>query len=180
LTWRGWRTSPRSTSRSASRAAARAVAGALTLPGERQTYRFTVTQKTFVSVDAHRPEGGASLLNLGWSLRGPFGSVASSGFETDDHNGRNADKVLALDPGTYELTVDGAGAFVGAYEFSVLDLGAATPDRARRYAGGCRARAFGRDRPLRLHGRGRRPVPAWRRPGAPACAGAWSTSGATS
>jgi large repetitive protein len=94
------------------------VNGTLDVPGETDTYTFTIEEPARVVFD--------SLTNAGqfnWSLAGPTGSlVASRAFNQSDSLELSGNPVLALAPGTYTLTVDANGDTTGAYGFNLLDI----------------------------------------------------------
>jgi hypothetical protein len=94
------------------------VNGTIDVPGETDTYTFTLDEPARVVFD--------SLTNnsqLNWSLSGPIGSlVASRAFSQSDSAEFSSSPVLNLDPGQYTLSVDGSGDATGGYGFRLLDL----------------------------------------------------------
>jgi hypothetical protein len=98
------------------------VTGAISSPGQRQQYTFTLASAARLYFD--------SLTNnsyLRWSLDGPAGNVVNLRTFTGSDGLSIGNPVLALPAGSYTLTVVAYGDSVGPYQFRLFDLGTATP-----------------------------------------------------
>jgi hypothetical protein len=100
--------------------------GAIALPGEQDTYTFTLADTTQLYFDALTNNG-----SLAWSLVGPSGAgapiVSNRGFTVSDgSNLSTVNPVLSLPAGVYTLVVDGHLSATGGYAFRLLDLAGAT------------------------------------------------------
>ena len=94
-----------------------AIAGDISTVGQRDFYRFSLTEARSVYFD--------SLTNssLNWSLVGPQGSVITNrSFSSSDSANLSGNPLLDLAVGDYVLTVDGVNDVVGAYSFKLLDV----------------------------------------------------------
>ncbi len=89
------------------------IKGSLDVPGEVDSFTFSLSQEKHVYFDSQTNNG-----NLNWSLSGPLGGVTSRAFNTSDNSGG----ILDLVAGSYTLQVDGGGAATGSYQFRLLDL----------------------------------------------------------
>ncbi|OZA70316.1 MAG: hypothetical protein B7X78_02875, partial [Sphingomonadales bacterium 39-62-4] len=99
------------------------VSGRIEQPGETQTYRFSLAERTYALFDSLTNNSG-----LVWSLTGPEGTqVANRRFDQSDSRDFGANPALRLEPGDYELMVDGTGDATGYFNFRLLDLAAAQP-----------------------------------------------------
>jgi YD repeat-containing protein len=103
------------------------VSGQVGGAGEQERYTFTLANPTKVFFD---PQTNNSFL---WSLTGPAGAaVTDQSFQFPDggglfgNNPGGVNPVLSLVPGSYTLTVRGTDNLTGAYQFRLVDLGAAT------------------------------------------------------
>jgi len=96
------------------------VDGALTQPGQTNSFTFTLAEAGHFAFD--------SLTNnsqLLWTLTGPRGTeVLNRGFTSSDGNSVS-NPVLSLVGGAYTLTVTSVNAAIGSYSFRLLDLSAA-------------------------------------------------------
>lgn len=91
------------------------VSGAITQPGQVQTYTFTLPAPTTVSFDSI-----SNVSNVRWSLSGPTGTVAAN-------NMNSAGWFLySLPAGDYSLAVDASSGVTNGYAFRLLDLASAT------------------------------------------------------
>src|SRR5579883_2086515 len=97
------------------------VSGTVVMPGQAQTYNFTLASRATLYFDSltNNPD-------LEWSLSGPEGVVvANRAFnQSDGHTGNG---VINLPAGDYLLTVTGIGRNTGGYQFRLFDLSTATP-----------------------------------------------------
>ena len=93
------------------------VDGALTQPGQRQTYTFALASAGQWVFD--------SLSNdslLAWTLTGPLGAVVSDRrFNSSDSAHIGGSTLLSLAAGDYSLVIDGIGARTGAFAFGLLN-----------------------------------------------------------
>jgi subtilase family serine protease len=100
-----------------------AVVGNIAVPGQRDTYTFTVSAAQRLYLDSLYET------DFTWTLTGPRGTVIENRqlrlSNSSDLGGTNG--VLDLVPGEYRLTIDAAGAAIGRYGFRLLDLATATP-----------------------------------------------------
>lgn len=93
------------------------VTGAISQPGQVQTYTFTLPVRTTVSFDSV-----SNVNNIYWTLRGPTGVLANNvgmnggGWFLND-----------LPEGDYSLTVTGSGGNTNGYAFRLLSLAAGAP-----------------------------------------------------
>ena len=92
------------------------VAGAISGPGQRQHYTFTLASATRMSFDTQVND-----VNLRWTLSGPTGvSHNNLGFNSGGWF------IFEAAPGDYTLTVAASGDATGPYRFQLLDFSAAT------------------------------------------------------
>lgn len=99
--------------------AALSVNGAISTPGEKDQYQFTVEDTRRVVFD--------SLTNrsdLNWTLEGPAGQLTSRSFNATDYNAYSS-PAFELKPGKYMITVDGQGDATGDYSLRIVDADAA-------------------------------------------------------
>lgn len=96
------------------------VDGNLTVAGQPDLYRFTVTDTTWAYVDL--AFGGEDDLRL--SLTGPRGTIIN---DRSFNNGDFGFRPERLTPGDYLLEVRGRNDHTGSYRFSVFDLYAGDP-----------------------------------------------------
>lgn len=98
-----------------------AVEGAITTPGQTQTYTFSLATATSLYFDSLT---NANLLR--WSLVGPTGTLVNNrSFSSSDANSMLA--ALNLSAGSYSIMVSGSSDNVGTYRFRVFDLAGAEP-----------------------------------------------------
>lgn len=98
--------------------AALTISGAISVQGEQDHYEFTVEDSRRVVFD--------SLTNrndLSWKLDGPNGQVTNRTFDQTDFYATSA--AFELDPGKYQLTVDGLSDALGDYALRIIDADAA-------------------------------------------------------
>ena len=95
------------------------IEGAIDQPGEQDRYEFVVTEKTRLFFD------GIDGAQVQWQLRQGQNTL----FDNRDM-GTVGDRFLALQPGTYQLNVDGVGDALSAYKFRLIGEDAATPVQA--------------------------------------------------
>ena len=98
------------------------VTGSIDQPASKTLYTFSVASHQQLYFDAL-----TSVPGLAWSLTGPNGSlVTSRSLDSSDAGNLTGTAVLDADPGTYTLSVAGAGAAMGGYSFTLKDLQQAT------------------------------------------------------
>ena len=97
------------------------VVGAVSSPGQRQQYTFTLATATRLYFDSL-----TNNYNLRWSLDGPAGNVVNSRSFTGSDAQSVGNPVLALPAGSYTLTVSASADATGGYQFRLLDFAAAT------------------------------------------------------
>lgn len=86
------------------------------LPGETDRFVFDITERRQLLFDSLTPE-----YRMTWMLEGPGGVVVPpTRFTQADAS--DGGSVIALDAGTYTLSVDGEGDFTGDYQFRILNL----------------------------------------------------------
>ncbi|MBL8535113.1 MAG: LamG domain-containing protein, partial [Betaproteobacteria bacterium] len=96
--------------------------GTIEHAGQRVIYHFDVAQATTALFDALNEQ--PSVL---WSLTGPRGVLVSGRSLTGSDSWEvGGNPLLELASGSYTLTIDGSGDFVGAYAFRLLDAGTAS------------------------------------------------------
>ena len=100
-----------------------AVNGSLDLPGQADSYTFTLAASTLLYIDPQTNNG-----NLYWSLQGPRGTIASSQFRQSDAYSRgDGDPVAFLAPaGDYTLIVNASNDATSPYSITVDDVASAT------------------------------------------------------
>ncbi|MBC7379989.1 MAG: LEPR-XLL domain-containing protein, partial [Burkholderiaceae bacterium] len=91
------------------------IEGSIDQPGEQDRYEFVVTDPTKLFFD------GIDGAQVQWQLR----QGQSTLFDNRDI-GAVGDRFLALQPGTYQLNVDGVGDALSAYKFRLIGEDAAT------------------------------------------------------
>lgn len=92
------------------------ISGWIGKPGDSASYTFTVASPTSFYVDTLLP----NLYAMRWSLSGPSGQLVNrAGFS-------ETERIVALDAGSYVLTVDGDGDVSGSFALRLLDLSTAT------------------------------------------------------
>ncbi len=94
-----------------------ATNGQITVPGESDTFTFSLSERKLLYLDSL-----TDIDFLDWTLKAPSGIVTSSSFSNSDQFLPVFDAV----PGQYQLTIDGSGDATGAYSFRLLDLASAT------------------------------------------------------
>lgn len=100
------------------------VSGNIAVPGQRQTFTFSLTERSLVIFDTLSVSSDA----LSYSLvgpAGPAGPVVDARNLNSDYYFSSNDMPVRLIPGAYQITVDGAGAGLGTYQFRLLDLASA-------------------------------------------------------
>lgn len=91
------------------------VAGEIELPGETDLFQFELAEARTLTFDALTNRG-----DLTWSLDGVAGNIRSpTAFNQSD---ANYGSLLALDAGTYTISVDGTGDATGDYRFRLLNV----------------------------------------------------------
>src|SRR3990170_7535960 len=96
------------------------VSGAIAVQGEQDTYTFSLTNNYRLYFDSLTNNSG-----IRWSLTGPAGTLVSNRTFTTSDSIDIANPVLKLVAGDYQLTVDGTGDVIGAYQFRLLDFASA-------------------------------------------------------
>ncbi|WP_010587213.1 hypothetical protein, partial [Schlesneria paludicola] len=92
------------------------VSGSIVAPGQKQSYTFSVTTTSPLIFDSETNDA-----KLSWQLTNSSGNVTNSGGTPTQFN--NDDVFLKhLVPGSYTLTVSGAGAYTGSFAFKLLSL----------------------------------------------------------
>jgi hypothetical protein len=96
------------------------VTGAITVPGQAQSYTFTLPVAASLYFDSRTDD-----FNLRWTLDGPNGRPVNNRLfpQSDAHNGY---AVLDLAPGDYTLTVTGSADSTGGFEFRLFNLATAS------------------------------------------------------
>lgn len=97
------------------------VGGSIDVPGEQDSYEFTVEETTRIVFDSQTNNYG-----LNWRLDGPVGQISNQQFSSTD-------PAIELVAGKYLLTVDGSGDQTGAYNLRLIDAATAadlTPGEA--------------------------------------------------
>jgi RHS repeat-associated protein len=99
------------------------VSDSISVAGEQDRYRFTLTSDSLLDFDAL-----TNNQSLTWTLAGPAGTAVSNRvFTQSDGRSVSGNPVLSLPAGDYTLTVQGTGSFTGAYQFRLWDLRQANP-----------------------------------------------------
>ncbi len=100
------------------------VHGSIDVPGQANSYNFTLASAEQVYFDSLTPHSGG----IDWSLTGPSGvQVQNRSFEASDASNLSGPAALSLVPGNYVLNVTGSGNATGAYGFQLLNLANAAP-----------------------------------------------------
>ena len=94
-----------------------ALEGSIDQPGEQDRFEFVVTEKTRFLFDGLQGD------QIQWQLKG---SNATDKFDLRNLTA-TGDRFLDLDPGTYNLTVDGIGDRTGVYTFRLIGIEASVP-----------------------------------------------------
>jgi len=89
------------------------IGGSIDVPGEQDSYEFTVEETTRIAFDSQTAN-----YNLKWRLDGPVGQISNQDFLYDD-------PAIELAAGKYLLTVDGSGDQTGAYNLRLIDAATA-------------------------------------------------------
>lgn len=97
-----------------------AIIGDITIPGERDTYTFSLATRGRYYFDSLTANGG-----MNWTLSGPRGTLVGGRpfASTDAHD--FAQPVFEVDAGDYTLVIDGSGDTTGPYSFRLVDLASA-------------------------------------------------------
>ena len=95
------------------------VSGSIDIPGETDRYVFTLDRDKTLVFDSRSDS------TIFWSLNGPRGAEVTSR-QLRFSDAQNANPVLNLIAGDYELTVDASGDQTGDYRFVLLDASDAT------------------------------------------------------
>ena len=91
------------------------VAGTIDVPGETDFFSFELAESRQLIFDALTPSP-----QITWALSGEGGAIVSpTTFNQSD--GAQGGEIIALDAGTYTLTVDGQGDQTGDYSFRLLN-----------------------------------------------------------
>lgn len=94
------------------------ITGSIDVPGETDSFQFTLTQPKKIYFDSLTDNNA-----LKWSLKSPSGAIVSNrGLGSSDSRDISGANVLDLQVGTYTLSVDGDAATTGTYGFRLLDL----------------------------------------------------------
>lgn len=100
------------------------ISGSISVPGEVDTYTFNLTARSRFYFDTLTNNS-----DVQWSLEGPAGPLVDPrAFSSSDAGNAT---VLSLDPGFYQLYVDGSGETTNGYRFRFVNLSSApllTPD----------------------------------------------------
>jgi hypothetical protein len=97
------------------------VNGSIAMAGQRDTYSFTLGQRTKLVFDT------LTDANLNWTLTGPLGTVVGDrSFRGADANDFGGNPLLDLAAGDYTLVVDATTDITSTYAFRLLDLANAT------------------------------------------------------
>lgn len=98
------------------------VNGNIPTLGVRNRYSFTLAEPRMLLFDA------LANVNMAWRLDSPWGTIVEwRSFQASDSSDIS-EPLLALDPGSYTLTVAGSGfAVTGDYSFRLLDFASASP-----------------------------------------------------
>ncbi len=95
------------------------ITGAISVPGERDVFTFSLTNRARYYFDAL-----TNVNTLNWSLEGPGGSIVNGRSFTASDAGNAS--ILSLSAGFHRLTVDADTANTNSYAFRLVDLAAAT------------------------------------------------------
>lgn len=96
------------------------VSGTIAMPGQWQSYEFTIGEDSMLLFDALTNSA------MTWSLVGPLGTeISGRRFDQSDGSNIGGNPLLRLAAGTYTLTIDGVGDARGDFGFRVLDLAVA-------------------------------------------------------
>ena len=95
------------------------IDGAIDQPGEQDRFQFTLTEQTRFLFD------GVQGAQVRWQLQGPNATDQFS-FRSLESTG---DRFVDLNPGTYNLTVDGVGDRTGNYVFQLIGIEASSSVR---------------------------------------------------
>ena len=93
------------------------VSNAITIPGQRQEYTFSLPVRTRVYFDSRT--SNSSLL---WKLQGAGQTWVNNRNFANSDGGSTSEPVQLLTPGNYRLTVYANSDTVGAYAFRLLDI----------------------------------------------------------
>ena len=95
--------------------------GEITLPGESQSYSFSLNERKLVYVDVQGQSNG----NFRWRLDGFRGTYTDRAFTQSDGLRTGSPPIYTLEPGDYTFTVYANNANTGGYAFQILDMDAA-------------------------------------------------------
>jgi hypothetical protein len=103
-----------------------AVSGSLGTPGQRASYRFTLSDARQLLFDGLTPN--STNPDIYWTLTGPRGTEISNRrfYGSESHELGATSPLLDLVAGDYTLTLDPQGDQTGDFSFRLLDLAAAT------------------------------------------------------
>lgn len=96
------------------------IAGAISAPGEEDSYAITLAEPARVTFDALMPS------EVSWRLSGDEGTLGAWRVDSSDANTRLSPPSFDLARGTYQLDVFGATGQTGDYAFALRDLADAT------------------------------------------------------
>jgi hypothetical protein len=100
--------------------AAGMVIGIISIPGESDSYTFTLDAETRLHFDS-RTESGS----IFWNLVGPAGTHVSNRAFNNSDSFDISNPVMTLPAGTYTVTVDASGDVTGTYAFRLIDVASA-------------------------------------------------------
>lgn len=89
----------------------------ISVPGETDTYTFTLTEPRNLLLDARDAPPG-----LNWALSTAAGDALVERSFANSEIARVANPVLSLGPGSYRLTISGAPGVEGDYRFRLIDI----------------------------------------------------------
>ncbi len=96
------------------------TAGTIRVPGERDTYTFSLAERTMLYFDSLTPSN-----TLTWTLEGPIGTVINARRFDQSDSLDISSPALDLVTGDYRLTVDATGGGTGDYRFRLVNLASA-------------------------------------------------------
>ena len=97
------------------------ISGIISIPGERDTYTFTLPASAILYFDTL-----TNNVNVRWSLSGPYGAIVTSRPFTATDAGSVFDPLLRLLPGDYTMTIDSSNGTTNSYAGRLVNLSVAT------------------------------------------------------